>query len=644
MAEPVRNYPKLARDILDRVGGPDNVTQATRCATRLRLVLKEVPADAKDQITALPGVITVVESSGQFQVVIGPHVGEVHEEFLRVAQIDETAAGEAGKQSVMNRVIATMSAVFAPFIYVLAAAGILQGALILSKMAWPTFEKTGTYEVLSFMSWTPFTFLPVFIAITASKHFRTNTFIAVVCCAAIMNPTWTTIAARIAEGERVTFAGIGLSQTVYTSSVLPPLFLVWGLSYLERFLSRHLRGTAKQLLTPLLCLLVMVPLTLLVIGPLSAGAADGIANGYNSLVKTAPAVAAALIGGVWQFAVIFGVHWGVTPMNLSNFARFGEDSFQAFQTAAVVGQVGAAFGVFLKTRDKKLRGVAGSATATGFFGITEPAIYGVTLRLKKPFLMGCVGGAVGAVLISIFGARYYAYAGLPGPLTIVNASKPGTNSLLWEALGCLTAFVVAAALVYVVGFKDPEAADAGSESGAGGDAAGTALASDGDGTVLTVSSPVSGALVPLSEVPDSVFASGAMGQGVAVEPTDDKVYAPFGGTVVALMPHAVGLRADSGLELLIHVGLDTVKLDGRGFTPHVRSGARVDVGDLLMEVDRDLVAEAGYPLTTILVVTNSGSYADVIAETVASVHHGDPVLTALRTASATASITAPATA
>lgn len=636
MAEPVRNYPQLAHDILDRVGGEANVSNVARCATRLRLVLKETPAGAKESVSRLPGVITVVENGGQFQVVIGPHVGEVYDEFVAQGRLDELSGGDAPKQSVVNRVIATMSAVFAPFIYVLAAAGILQGALILITMAAPDFAKTGTYEVLSFMSWTPFTFLPIFIAMTASKHFKTNTFIAVLCAAAIMNPTWGEIAARIGKGEGVTFAGIPLTETVYTSSVLPPLFLVWLLSYLERFLSKHLRGTAKQLLTPLFCLLIMVPLTLIVIGPLSAGAASGIANGYNWLVEAAPPVAAAIIGGLWQIAVIFGVHWGVTPMVLDNFDRFGQDSFQAFQTAAVIGQVGAAFGVYLKSRNKELKGVALSATAPGLFGITEPALYGVTLRFKKPFIMGCISGAVGAIIIAVFGARYYAYAGLPGPLTIVNAHKPGTSSLLWEAVGCLVAFALAAALTYVVGFDDPTS-DLGTDiepdetttSTIG--AAGAAALATGDGGTV-VSAPVSGRLVPMADVADPVFSSGAMGSGVAIEPTGSRVYAPFDGSVVALMPHAVGVRSHDGLELLIHVGLDTVKLDGRGFTAHVQNGATVNAGDLLMEFDRDVIEEAGYAATTVLVVTNTASYAAVVADGDGTVEHGDAVITAVRAA------------
>lgn len=329
----IRDYRKLAHDIICEVGGKENIVNATRCATRLRLVLKEEPEQAKEKVAAMAGVITVVENSGQFQVVIGTHVGEVYDAVAEELHLDtENLQVEQPKQSVMNKVIATMSAVFAPFVYILAAAGLLQGALILVNMAVPSFAGTGTYAVLSFMSWTPFTFLPIFIAITASKHFKCNTFIAVLCCCALVNPDWAGMAARIADGEVIRFLGIKLSETTYTSTVLPPLLLVWVLSYLERFLEKKLPEAAKALLTPLICFLIMVPATILVIGPVSSITANGIANGYNFLANTAPALAGAIIGGLWEVVVIFGVHWGITPVVLANFDMQGFDTFQALQS------------------------------------------------------------------------------------------------------------------------------------------------------------------------------------------------------------------------------------------------------------------------------------------------------------------------
>ena len=617
----VRDYHKLALDIIDVVGGQKNIVNATRCATRLRLVLKETPEGAKEKVSALAGVITVVENNGQFQVVIGTHVGEVYDSVAEALHLDASAQEiEQPKQSIVNRIIATMSAVFAPFVYILAAAGLLQGALILITMAAPSFAETGTCEVLNFMSWTPFTFLPIFIAITASKHFKCNTFIAILCCCALVNQSWADIAARIADGDVVRFLGVKLSETTYTSTVLPPLLLVWGLSYLEHFIEKKLPDAAKPLLTPLICFVIMVPATIMVIGPASAIAANAIANGYNALVAFAPALAGAIIGGLWQVVVIFGVHWGITPVVLANFDMNGCDTFQAFQTIAVVAQVAAAFGVFIKSRNKEFKGVALSAGVTGIFGITEPTIYGVTLRLKKPFICGCVGGAIGAVVLSFFHSAYYAYAGLPGLLTIVNAiSKDAPMSFIGEALACVIASVITIVAIQIVGFDDPvdEAEESEKEE-----------QKEQTAEIKKIESPLAGTVIPLSEVHDEVFASGMMGKGCAVIPEEGKVYAPFDGKVVGLLDshHAVGMESTDGVEVLIHVGMDTVKLNGRCFTIHVEEGEQVKKGQLLLEFDIPGIKEAGYEVTTPIIITNSDEFNDVEMKAEGQVTVGTEIL------------------
>lgn len=612
----VRDYNKLAHDIIREVGGAQNIVNATRCATRFRLVLKETPAGAKEKISEMPGVITVVENNGQFQVVIGTHVGDVYAAAAEILHLDEnTEEVEQPKQSVVNRIIATMSAVFAPFVYILAAAGLLQGALILITMAAPNFVNTGTYEVLSFMSWTPFTFLPIFIAVTASKHFKCNTFIAVLCCCALVNPSWAEMASRIADGEAIRFLGIKLSETTYTSTVLPPLLLVWLLSYLERFIEKKLPETFRPLLTPMICFIIMVPATILVLGPVSAVTANGIAKGYNFLAATAPALAGAIIGGFWQVVVIFGVHWGITPVNLANFAMNGHDTFQAFQTIAVVAQVAAAFGVFIKSKNKEFKGVALSAGVTGLFGITEPTIYGVTLRLKKPFICGCAGGAIGAVVMSFFHSAYYAYAGLPGPLTIVNAiSKDAPMSFPGEVIGCAVAAVIAIVLIQIVGFDDP--------------ASKTENAVADTTAAKTVDSPLTGQIIPLSEVNDQVFSSEAMGKGCAVIPLEGKVFAPFDGTIVGLLDshHAVGMESENGIEILIHVGMDTVKLGGKHFTCHIEDGQQVKKGQLLLEFDMDAIKAEGYEIVTPVIITNSDEFTEITAEVAGRVKNGDKLL------------------
>ena len=603
MSNSVRDYEKLAVDIINAVGGKENIVKAARCATRLRLVLKETPKDAHKKVSELTGVITVVENNGQFQVVIGTHVGKVFDKVQTIVDLDDSSKDEAPKGTILNRVIATMSAVFAPFIYILAAAGILQGCLILINMAYPSFQSTGTYEVLSFMSWAPFTFLPIFIAITASRHFKCNMFIAVACCAALVSPTWSEIAARIAGGENISFLGIALAETTYTSSVLPPLFLVWILSYVEKFVEKSLPDVVKSLFTPLLCMIIMVPLTIVAIGPVSDNLATAIANGYNSLYNFAPALAAAVIGGLWQIVVIFGVHWGVTPMCLANYDMYGMDTFQAFQTMAVVAQMGAAFGVFLKAKKMETKNVSLSAGITGIFGITEPAIYGVTLKYKKPFICGCVAGALGAVVASFFNVAYYAYAGLPGLLTVVNAINPeNPTSIMGIAIGCAIAVIGSIILVQIVGFGE-ESEEVKEDIIK--EVATTLLDNNKE-----IKNPLSGKVLPLSKVEDAVFSSGAMGNGIAIDPTDNKVYAPFDGTVefIAETKHAIGLKSDDGVELLIHVGMDTVKMNGKGFDVKTKVNERVKEGDSLLEFDRNEIQKEGYSLITPVVITNSNNY------------------------------------
>ena len=608
MSKSVRDYEKLAVDIIDAVGGKNNIIKASRCATRLRLVLKETTNEAKENVSALTGVITVVENSGQFQVVIGTHVGKVFDKVASELNLDSNAIdGDEPKTSILSKVIATMSAVFAPFIYILAAAGILQGCLILTNMVNPAFSSTGTYEVLSFMSWAPFTFLPIFIAITASKHFKCNTFIAVACCAALVSPTWAEIASRIADGESVRFLGISLAETTYTSSVLPPLFLVWILSYVERFVDKKLPEVIKSLFTPFICMIVMVPLTILVIGPLSDSLATGIANGYNYLYNLAPAVAAAVIGGLWQVVVIFGVHWGVTPMCLANYDLYGMDTFQAFQTMAVIAQAGAVFGVFVKARNKQTKNIALSAGVTGIFGITEPAIYGVNLRFKKPFICGCIAGAIGAVVGSFFNIAYYAYAGLPGLLTVVNSITPDNpKSIIGMLLGAAISFFGAIALVQIVGIGEKETNEEKQDKKI---EEGQPILNMG---VNAIKSPISGKVIELEKVDDPVFSSGAMGKGIAIEPMDNKVYAPFNGTIefIAETKHAIGLLSEDGVEVLIHVGMDTVKMQGRGFNVKTSVNSKIKAGDLLLEFDRNAIEKEGYSLITPVVITNADNYED----------------------------------
>lgn len=600
MTTKVRDYQKLAAQILLELGGEKNIISVSRCATRLRLVVRNQPDNAKQNIASLAGVITVVEKGGQLQIVIGTHVDKVYDAFIPLVNLDGAPQSQQ-KSSILNRVIATMSAVFAPFVYILAAAGIIQGALILISLFYPIFQATGTYQVLSFISWSPFVFLPIFIAITASQHFKCNLYVAVACCAALVSPGWAELASLIASGQSIDFAGIPLSETVYTSSVLPPLFLVWLLSYLERFLDPLIHHVIKPLFLPLLCMLIMIPLTIVLIGPITSGGARFIADSYNALVSFAPSLAGGIIGGVWQIFVIFGVHWGITPVVVANFDMYGRDSFQAFQTIAVIGQVGAALGFYFKSKNHEMRGISLSAFITGIFGITEPAIYGVNLRFKKPFIYGCICGALGGVVAGFFNPFYFAYAGLPGPLTIVNGiSAQYPSSIVGIVVGSLIALIGPVLLTIFFGTGEKLQANN--------------VTDDEPKTVfesVQIKSPIMGSVLPLSAVPDPVFSEKLMGEGVAIEPSDNHVYAPCDGKIKVLFDksrHAVGLVSNEGIELLIHVGIDTVKLTESYFSYHVELEQNVKQGDLLMTFDLEKIKAAGCPVITPVIITNSAEY------------------------------------
>ena len=630
MASAIRDYAQLAKDILKEVGGQDNLKDFSRCATRLRLILKEVPEGAADKIKQMPGVITVVIASGQFQVVLGTHVADVFANMGNLVDKSFLSSGEQ-KTRVLDAVIASMSAIFAPLLFILASAGILQGALIVTKHFFPDVVASGTFEVLNFLSWTPFSFLPVFIGFTAAKYFRCNPYIAVLCCCALINPSWAEIAGKIASGEAYTFLGLPLAKTVYSSSVLPPIFLVWALSYVERYTKQILPDVVKELFTPLVCMIIMVPVTLVVIGPVTSAAAAYIAVGYNWLYNAAPPVAAAVVGGFWQVLVIFGIHWGTTPLVFANYEQFGKDSFQVFQTCAVVAQMVAAFVCAYKSKNTIIKKTGYSAGITAIFGITEPTLYGITLRFKKPFICGCIGGAAGSLVASLFDTHYYVYAGLSSIITTVNAITPeNPYSFIGMLAGVGVTFVVTTVLIFVIGFDDPkeettnEAAPASAKS-----VSPQPEVTSASQQQVVLASPVKGIVVPLSTVNDETFAQKMLGDGVAIKPEEGLVTAPCDAVVSSVIEsqHAVGLTCANGMELLIHVGLDTVALKGEFFDTLVSVDQVVKAGEPLIRFDLEAVKAAGYDVTTPFIVLNSDEFKlQILDEEEHPIEMGEPVI------------------
>lgn len=634
MAEKVRDYQKLAKDIIREAGGKENIANATRCATRLRLVLNETPKDAIEKISAMPGVITVVEKGGQFQVVIGNHVGDVFEVVSKELGLGKGGGQEEPeiKQSIPNRIIATMSGVFAPIVYLLAGSGLIQGILIIIKTIVPAAANSGTFQIFDLMSWAPFTFLPVLLAVTAARHFKCDQFTAMACSFALLSPTLTAIIEQVSAGEKFTLFGLQLAKTTYASTVLPALIMVWALSYIERFVKKILPDVVKQLLTPLICFAITVPLTLLIIGLVSETVANGIAIAYNFLNDFVPVLTAGIFGGFWEVLVIFGVHWGMNPIMLSDLGLNGNYTMGVYVAVAVASQMGAVFGVAMKSKNKEMKNMATSAGITAIFGITEPTIYGITLRLKKPFICACIASAVGCMAAGLMHSTYYAYAGLPGPITFVNALGDGnTGSLIGAVVSTLIAVIGAFILVQFVGFDDPaeEKSIRDESKMSPSDRAETKVdarkkVEEGE----EIASPLKGTLVSLSEINDTVFSSGAMGPGIAVLPTEGRVYAPADGTVSMLFDtlHAIGFVTEKGTEILIHVGMDTVKLNGKYFTAHTESGAEVKKGDLLLEFDMEKIKEEGYELSTPVIVTNSDETGEVRASEAEEVNSGDIVI------------------
>ena len=614
---PVRDYAKLAADIKDTLG-ESNIVGATHCATRLRLILKDTPPDATTKkIEQMAGVIQVVQAGGQYQVVIGMHAKDVYENLSKIMSFSGDVPEV--KQGLGGRIIAMMSGCMAPFIYILAASGLLQGALIIINL-FVDITATGAGQIYDMISWTPFTFLPVFIAVAGSKHFKCNTYIALWCCLALTNPTWASIAGTITEETPLHFIFIPLSSLTYTSTVLPPLILVGLLSVLEKWVEPKLPDVFKAIGTPVICTAILVPATIIVIGPISSLVSNGLANAYNALYNAVPWLASGILGAVWQVLVIFGVHHSFGPISIANYAEIGYDLLQPYMGIAVCAQAAACFGVFLKSRNSEVKQTAGSAAATGLFGITEPAIYGVTLRFKKPFVCGCIGGALGSIIASFFGGRYFVYAGLTGFLSLPNAiyntaaqaktEALGTagsysNGIIGLLIGTAVACVVAVVLVQIIGFDDPieipEEEEDDTPAIGGGELADT-----------TILAPMNGEVVALSDVPDETFSAGVLGQGVAILPSEGKLYSPVDGTVTQVFDtkHAICLATASGAEMLIHIGLETVSLNGKHFTPKVKDGDRVKAGDLLIEFDLNEIKKSFKTFTPIL-VTNAEDYASV---------------------------------
>ncbi|AFE57920.1 PTS beta-glucoside transporter subunit IIABC [Rahnella aceris] len=603
-------YRTLADEILRGVGGKDNVNSVVHCATRLRFKLKDTRKADAAGLKENPGVIMVVESGGQFQVVIGNHVGAVYEALVKGSALSDGSDDDRGDNgSVFARAIDVISGIFTPFIGIMAASGILKGFLALALACGWMVPESGTYKVWFAASDAMFYFFPLVIGYTAGKKFGGNPFVTMMIGGAMVHPLM--IAAfdvQQSGAHSEHFLGIPLVFINYTSSVIPVILAAWASSWLEKQSMKILPGALRNFITPLICLMVIVPLTFLVIGPVATWASQQLAHGYQFVYHVSPMVAGAFMGALWQVCVIFGLHWGLVPLMINNFSVLGHDTMLPLLLPAVMGQVGAVAGVMLRTKDVRTRALSGSAISAGIFGITEPAVYGITLPHRRPFIFGCVGGALGAAVLGYFQTTAYSF-GFPSVFTFTQIIPPtGFDKTVTAGIaGTLIALLFAALATYFFGVKQEAVAPEVSEK-----AQADALQAPRGKTLIA--SPMSGPCIALDTVKDPTFASGLLGKGVAIVPVAGRVVSPVDGTVVSLFKthHAIGIESADGAEILIHVGIDTVKLDGKFFTPHVDVDAVVKQGDLLLEFDVQGITDAGYDLTTPVLVTNSDDYLDVI--------------------------------
>ncbi|HAP3066748.1 TPA: PTS transporter subunit EIIC [Enterococcus faecalis] len=600
------DYQAIAKEILKDVGGKDNIVDVTHCYTRLRFILKDTKQANKEALLQTEGVISVVESGGQYQVVLGNKVAHVYNALEPLlAQQLTTKTSTKEKNSLGNRILNTVAAIFTPVVPAIAASGMLKGILAIAVMVANNFYQVdlkplNTYIILSAASDALFYFMPVILGYSAAKVFKTNEYIAMIIGATLCYPT---IVSLMTEESAVTLFGLHVTKANYVSTVIPIILAIFMLAYVQRFLEKVIPEVLKIIMVPTLSLLLMIPATLLLFGPIGIYLGDGVNWLYYYIMNLSPILLGGFIGGIWCVLVIFGAHRGLVPIGINDVARTGRQNLLAFAGAANFSQAGAAFGVFVRTKNTDLKAVAASATVTALFGITEPAIYGANLRLKKPMIYAVASGAAGGALMGWGGSYGTAFAN-QGLLTIPVYAEAGSKAFICYLLGCGIAFFGAFLLTIFLGFNDLPLDESRQEPGLKAEA----------GTVKEkqrIQAPVQGQLVSLDQINDEVFASQQMGKTLAIYPTEEQIVSPGNGQVTALYPthHAIGLKLDNGAEILLHIGINTVELKGRGFERFVKAGERVRLGQKLLSFDKQIIQAAGYDPTVLVIVTNTAEMA-----------------------------------
>lgn len=616
-------YDGLARIIIQNVGGKGNIESLTHCITRLRFKLKDESKAQTEVLKSTDGIVTVIQSGGQYMVVIGQHVPDVYDAVCSVGHIQGVASsgsddGSKEKQNPFNAFVGIVTGVFTPCLGVLASLGILKGLLALCVAIGILSSTSPTYNVLYSLGDCFFYFMPIFLGYTAAKKFGLPDLEGIAIAAGLLYPTMT------AGGEAITnLFGIPILMPAsgnYTSSAIPIIAAVAFAAWFEKKYKKYIPTPTKLFAIPLITVTVTYALTLWVIGPIASFAAQGLTWFFTKIAEISGILLGGIVGGLWQVLVMFGLHWALVPMAISDRAVQGYSATLVGMFGTTFTQVGALAAIWLKTKNQNTKQMCAPALVSAITGITEPAIYGVTLPKKKPFVISCIISAICGAGLMACGVLSYESAGtgIFGYTAYINTKTNDISGMIWAIVWSLIAVVATFIVVYITYGDDTPKAKAAPKVQAGG-----AGAVKG-GTLVA---PVSGEMKPISECPDPVFSSETLGKGVVIEPTEGKIYAPCDGVIENLADtlHAVGLTSASGAEILIHIGMDTVSLSGKGIKAHCKTGDKVKAGQLLMEFDISFIKSQGLPVSTPVLVTNSDDYADVIFEP-RKVNHGDKMI------------------
>ena len=597
------DYSVTAKELIKKLGGEKNVDSLTHCMTRLRFVLKDESGIDDKAVENIPGVMGIMKKGGQYQVIIGNNVAKCYSEINKLYGFSDTASsnGKKVKRNPVTVALDFISGCMTPMIPAIIAGGLIKVLLVvLGPSLLNVISATGdTYIIMNAIGDAAFYFLPVFIAVTASKKLGCNTYLAIMVAAMLLYPDLITLLGG--EAPTKLFGFIPVIHGSYSSSVIPAMLATILLKYVEKLVDKITPEWSKNFLKPLLIVLITAPITLCLLAPLGLVIGNGLQFVLNYIYNFAPWLAMALFAAFMPFIVMTGMHWAFVPAALLAISNPGyELMLLPAMLASNIAQAGATFAVAVKTKDSKMRQIAIPAGISALLaGVTEPAMYGVTLKLKKPMYAACIAGGVGGVIMGIVKLKAYAFA-TPCLTAIVQFISPdGGKNMLFACIIAALSFVLSFVLAFIMTKNKAETTEETSSPKAEGSAD------------LTIANPVSGEVIALSEVNDATFSSGVLGEGYAVIPTEGKVTAPFDGKVETLMDthHALGLVSNSGIEMLIHVGLETVTLNGKYFRPKVAEGDSFKKGDVLLTFDLEAIKKEGYDTTTPVVVSNADDYA-----------------------------------